>query len=159
MSLDLWLRNGWLQQDEATVAEIQQLLQVVDRDLADAQVVGLSADGRFQHAYDAALQLCMLALRATGYRVRKGQGHHKHGIDSLRYTLGEKWSEPQTTSNDARACVVKLFTSVLASSADKMRMTCCRPRRSYVLTWLIGSKPLMPHWFRRTPNPFRRILT
>jgi hypothetical protein len=93
MSLELWLRNGWLQQDEVSVAEIQQLLQVVDRDLADAQVVGLSADGRFQHAYDAALQLCMLALRATGYRVRKGQGHHKHGIDSLRYTLGEKWSE------------------------------------------------------------------
>ena len=93
MSLEQWLRNGWLQRDDATVAEIQRLLQVVDRDLADAQAAGLSTDGRFQHAYDAALQLCMIALRAAGYRVRKGQGHHKYGIDSLRHTLGEQWSE------------------------------------------------------------------
>ena len=93
MSLQQWLLNGWLRQDETTVAEIQQLFQVVDRDLGDALVTGLSADGCFQHAYDAALQLCMIALRASGYRVRKGQGHHKYGIDSLRYTLGNQWSE------------------------------------------------------------------
>lgn len=93
MSLQQWLLNGWLRQDETTVAEIQQLFQVVDRDLGDALVTGLSADGCFQHAYDAALQLCMIALRASGYRVRKGQGHHKYGIDSLRYTLGNQWAE------------------------------------------------------------------
>ena len=80
MSLEHWLQNGWLSQSEAAVPEIQSLLQVVDRDLADAQTSGLSPHGRFQHAYDAALQLCMLALRACGYRVSKGQGHHKHGI-------------------------------------------------------------------------------
>lgn len=34
MSFEQWLRNGWLQQDETTVAEIQRLLQVADRDLA-----------------------------------------------------------------------------------------------------------------------------
>lgn len=93
MSLQQWLQNGWLQQDETTVAEVQRLLQVVDRDLGDAQATGLSADGRFQHAYDAALQLCMVALRASGYRVPKGAGHHKRGIESLRHTLGEQWAE------------------------------------------------------------------
>lgn len=93
MTLRQWLQNGWLQQDETTVAEIKQLLQVVDRDLGDAQATGLSSDGRFQHAYDAALQLCMIALRASGYRVRKGQGHHKYGIESLRHTLGDQWAE------------------------------------------------------------------
>ena len=46
MSLQQWLQNGWLQRDETTVAEIQQLFQVVDRDLGDALVTGLSADGR-----------------------------------------------------------------------------------------------------------------
>ena len=101
MSLQQWLLNGWLRQDETTVAEIQQLFQVVDRDLGDALVTGLSADGCFQHAYDAALQLCMIALRASGYRVRKGQGHHKYGIDSLRYTLGNQWAE---MSNHIERC-------------------------------------------------------
>ena len=84
MSLEEWLRNAWLQRNEPTVAQIRQLLQVVDRDISDAQAAGLSADGRFQHAYDAALQLCMIALLASGYRVRKGQGHHQHGIDWLQ---------------------------------------------------------------------------
>ncbi len=93
MSLEQWLQNRWLQKFDATVAEIQKLLQVVDRDLSDAQARGLSADGRFQHAYDAALQLCMIALKASGYAVRKGQGHHIHGIDSLRHTLGQQWSD------------------------------------------------------------------
>ncbi len=92
MSLEQWLQNSWLQKHEPTVAEIQHLIQVVDRDISDAQAQGLSADGRFQHAYDATLQLCMIALHASGYQARKGQGHHKYGIDSLRYTLGERWS-------------------------------------------------------------------
>ena len=93
MSLEQWLRNGWLLRFDATVAEIHKLIQVVDRDLSDAQARGLSADGRFQHAYDAALQLCIIALKASGYVVKKGHGHHKYSIDSLRHTLGSQWSE------------------------------------------------------------------
>ena len=93
MSLEQWLRNGWLQRNEPTVAQIHRLLQVVDRDISNAQAVGLDADGKFQHAYTAALQLCVIALLASGYRVRKGEGLHKYGIDSLRYTLGADWSE------------------------------------------------------------------
>jgi hypothetical protein len=89
VSLEQWLQNGWLRQAEASVAEIQSLLEVVDRDLADARTVGLSADGGFQHAYDAALQLCMIALRASGYKVPKGQGQHKRAIDALRLTVGK----------------------------------------------------------------------
>ncbi len=93
MSLEQWLRNTWLQQAEPTVAEIQQLLQVVQRDVSDAQAKGLSVDGRFQHAYNAALQLCMIALLASGYRPAKGASHHKRAIESLRWTLGNKWSD------------------------------------------------------------------
>jgi len=92
MSLEQWFQNGWLQRSDPTVAGIQRLIQVVDRDLHDAQAQGLSADGRFQHAYDAALQLCMIALKASGYAVKKGHSHHKYGIDSLRHTMGNRWS-------------------------------------------------------------------
>ena len=34
----------------------------------------------------------MVALKARGYAVPKGSSHHKRGIDSLRYTLGESWA-------------------------------------------------------------------
>lgn len=89
MSLEQWSRYGWLQPTEPTIARVQQSLQVVDRDISDAQAAGLSTDGRFQHAYDAALQLCIVALLAAGYDVPKGPGRHKRAIDSLRHTLGD----------------------------------------------------------------------
>src|SRR5262249_44374825 len=81
MSLEQWLQNAWLRRADASVAEIQSLLEVVDRNLADAQAVGLSADGGFQHSYGAALQLCMIALRASGYQLPKGQGQYKRAIE------------------------------------------------------------------------------
>ena len=70
MSLEQWWRDDkWLQKAETTVAEIQQLFLVVDRDLRDAAAGGLSPDGKFSHAYDAALQLCVIPLRAEGCRA------------------------------------------------------------------------------------------
>ncbi len=93
MSLDHWLQIGWLQRNETTIAEVAQLRQVIDRDIADASIEELSDDGRFSHAYDAALQLCILALRAEGFKVKKGQGHHKKGIESLPFVLGKDFGE------------------------------------------------------------------
>lgn len=52
MSLQNWLQIGHLINHQATVAEVLSLLGVVDREIADAGVAGLSDDGRFTHAYD-----------------------------------------------------------------------------------------------------------
>jgi hypothetical protein len=91
MSLEQWLRNNWLARHEPTVAEIGQLLAVVRRELADAGLPGLSADAKFMHAYQAALQLCKTALLASGYEVhRESAGHHHHAINSLKFTLGQE---------------------------------------------------------------------
>src|SRR6516225_950701 len=89
MSLQNWLQIGHLTDHEATVAEVRALLGVVDRELADAGVTGLSDDGRFSHAYDAALILCKLALHASGFELQKrAPGHHSLWINSLEFTLG-----------------------------------------------------------------------
>src|SRR5437588_8032848 len=90
MSLQHWLQIGHLINHQATVAEVRSLIGVVDRELADAAVAGLSDDGRFTHAYDAALLLCKLALHASGFEVQKrAPGHHSFWINSLEFTLGE----------------------------------------------------------------------
>lgn len=139
MSLEQWSRNGWLQPADATVAEIQRVLEVVDRDLSDAQAAGLSADGRFKHAYDAALQLCMLALLACGYRVQKGSGHHKRGIDSLRYTLGKEWAE---TADHLERCsrlrgqVMYERIGVVSENDAKDLIDLTRRLRTDVLKWM-----------------------
>ena len=45
------------------------LLRIVDRDLKDASILELSADRRFVTAYNAALRLATIVLRASGYRT------------------------------------------------------------------------------------------
>jgi hypothetical protein len=87
MTLQDWQRSNWLVAHQATPQEIAGLLSVADRELADAQVKGLSVDARFTHAYGAALQCSLAALAAAGYRIAKGVSHHHYALHSLAHTL------------------------------------------------------------------------
>jgi uncharacterized protein (UPF0332 family) len=86
MSLAEWHRFGWLVEHRATAAEIRDLLNVVDRDLADARVSALSSDTRLKLAYNAALQSAAAALSASGYRAAR-EGYHQRVIQTLRFTV------------------------------------------------------------------------
>jgi hypothetical protein len=61
---------------------------LVARDLADAQVAGLSADRRFATAYNAALQTANMAIACAGYRVTAKTGHHKVTVDAITLAVG-----------------------------------------------------------------------
>src|SRR6059058_1167830 len=87
MSLSDWERNGWLTKHQTSPNEIRDLLQVVERDLADSAAKGISADWRMNIAYNAALQAATAALAAAGFRASREQ-HHYRVIQSLRETLG-----------------------------------------------------------------------
>jgi uncharacterized protein (UPF0332 family) len=89
MTLQDWLSEDKLKPHTTSAQEIQNLLRVIDRDIADASIVAVSADRRFATAYNAALQLATVALLASGYRVTAGKGHHYVTISSLRYTMGK----------------------------------------------------------------------
>jgi hypothetical protein len=140
MSLQKWSQSGILTDHQATVAEVRNLLGVVDRELTDASVVGLSNDGRFTHAYDAALLLCKLALHASGFEVRKrAAGHHALWINSLEFTLGQgqkatlihlsKSSKLRHTSLYDRSGAVQ------KQDADDL-LEAARQLRADVLNWL-----------------------
>lgn len=139
MSLEIWLRNGWLKAEETTLAEIQRLFQVVDRELADAGTHDLSPDGKFQHAYVAALQLCMIALRASAYKLPKGSLHHKRGIESLRLTLGKNWSDVvdylEVCSRSRGQAVYESVGVVSTEDATDLLKTALK-LRSDVIKWL-----------------------
>jgi hypothetical protein len=87
MSLSEWERNGWLVKHRTSRHEIRDLLQVVERDLADSAAEGLSADWRMNIAYNAGLQAATAALAAAGYRPSR-DAHHYRVIQSLRETIG-----------------------------------------------------------------------
>ena len=87
MSLQTLLGEGKLRPHRTSAAEISDLLKVVDRDLADAAVGGISADRRFAIAYNAALALATMVLHAAGYRS-VGLGHHATTIQLLPDIIG-----------------------------------------------------------------------
>ena len=62
LSLNDWLKNGWLIEHKTSPQEIEDLFRIVDRDLKDCEVTSLSPDWKFNIAYNAALQCAKAAL-------------------------------------------------------------------------------------------------
>ncbi len=87
MSLEKWAEYGWLKAEPSSVDEIRGLLTIVDRDLKDADVAGVSEDRRFEAAFNAARTCAGIALRASGYRTAVQAGHHMKTIESLELTI------------------------------------------------------------------------
>jgi len=122
------------------------LLQVVDRDISDAQAAGLSPAGRFQHAYDAALQLSIIALLASGYQVPKGPWRHKRAIESLRYTLGEARSETadylERCSRLRHQAMYERIGAVTDQDATDLLDT-AKQVKTAVINWLTANHPAL----------------
>lgn len=87
MSLNDWLKFGWLTEHKTTTEEIRELLGVVERDMVDAELNDLSDDWKLNIAYNAALQAATAALAACGFRAAR-EAHHYRVIQSLRDTIG-----------------------------------------------------------------------
>jgi hypothetical protein len=87
MSLQDWLRNGWLTEHKSSKEEITGLLGIIERDLDTSQMASIPSDWRFAIAYNAALQVATAALAASGYRASR-ESHHYRTIHSLELTVG-----------------------------------------------------------------------
>jgi hypothetical protein len=89
MNLQDWADNGWLRSHKTSLQEIGNLLEIVERDLKDAQETGLSADWRFGIAYNAALKLCTVLMYAEGFRPEKNLAHYRT-LQALPIILGKE---------------------------------------------------------------------
>lgn len=90
MNLTEWIKAGDLQKVEVTESTLKDILRLIERDLKDAQLEGLSEDRRFATAYGAALNLASYVIRTQGYRVTGKIGHHKITFDVAAAILGKK---------------------------------------------------------------------
>jgi len=70
--------------------ELDALRAVIQRDLADAALAGLSEDRRFATAYNAALQTAKMACACAGYRVGAIPGHHAISFECAGLALGKQ---------------------------------------------------------------------
>jgi len=67
--------------------ELDDLRDVIERDLADAAIAALSADRQFATAYNAALQTATMSVACAGYRT-SGMGHHQTTFEVAELALG-----------------------------------------------------------------------
>ena len=68
--------------------ELDGLREVIERDLHDAGVTGLSADRSFATSYNAALQTAKMAIACAGYRVVAKKGHHRVTYGAAEVAMG-----------------------------------------------------------------------
>ena len=143
MTLKQWADNGWLKQHRTSPEEIDNLLSIVHRDLADAQEEGISADWRFGIAYNAALKLCTILLYASGYRAERPLQHYRT-IQVLPLILGKM------RKGDAKyldACRMKRnvveYDYVGGATADDVNelVGFAEDLREDVLRWITNNHP------------------
>jgi len=84
--LDNLVRSGLLKEETGDQKEFDALLASGQKRLADASVKGLSLEGRFTLAYDAAHAFSLAAMRWHGYRPAKRFAV----FQALQHTLGLK---------------------------------------------------------------------
>jgi hypothetical protein len=78
-----------LQAFDATPGGVLRLLASAERNLADASLIELSNDNRFDAAYKTIMQCSMIGLWANGFRTVTSQpGHHQTALQALPKTLG-----------------------------------------------------------------------
>jgi len=127
--------------------QISKIFSVVDRDLEDSKR-NLSSDGQFNIAYNAALQLCAIALLAEGWRADKLNAHYRT-IAALPVILGKKW---QDGSDFLDACRSKrngleydAAGRVSASEAKEVREFAIELRKA-VVEWLGRTHKKLSPW-------------
>lgn len=91
MTLQRWVEHEWLRPHKTSKEEIANLLQIVKRDLEDAEG-DISPDWKFGIAYNAALKLCTVLLYAEGFRPERTLQHYRT-IQALPLILGKERKE------------------------------------------------------------------
>lgn len=137
MSLRQWASNGWLRPHKTSPKEIQDLLAIVKRDLADAEA-DISADWQFGIAYNAALKLCTILMYAAGYQPEKTLQHYRT-LQALPLILG---AERKSDSDYLDACRIKRntveydYTGAATRRDAKELVEFTKALRKDVIAWL-----------------------
>jgi hypothetical protein len=117
---------------------------LVARDLADAQVMGLSADRRFATAYNAALQTANMAIACAGYRVTAKTGHHRVTVDAITLALGtaaSSYADYLETCRRKRNVIDYTRSHVATDSEADEIVRMAREFHALVETWIGATSP------------------
>jgi hypothetical protein len=71
-------------QEPTSKKELDELRAMAAVNLKDAHVGAISAQGRFEFAYNAARLMATIVVRASGYRVVAKTGHHYFTFQAMQ---------------------------------------------------------------------------
>lgn len=122
--------------------EIADLLGVVDRDTAQCQIAGLSPDWQLNIAYNAALQVAMAALAASGYRAPR-EAQHYRVIESLAHTMNvrpQRIAQLQSYRKKRNISDYERAGGVSQQEANEV-VSLANELRNDLMTWLTANHP------------------
>lgn len=136
--------EGRLRAKAADRDEIRTLCASVRRQLANAQIAGLTPDGRLQHAFSAVRQAATIALRAEGYQTR-GRGHHETTFEAL-HAIGAPLSRHVGHCQDLRSKRIDIeYSGDDVSSQEALdALRCAESMVRDVKAWLAMRHPDLP---------------
>lgn len=102
MNLKRFISKGLIFEIKVDKEEIAKLLRIADRDIREAEERSHDTDWQFAIAYNAALQLATVVLRASGYRASTKAGHHWATFTVLPDILGDDYMEIANYFNECR---------------------------------------------------------
>lgn len=123
---------------KSSTEEINNLLEIVERDLKDASAKGLSEDWKFGIAYNAALKLCTILLHKSGYRSEKNLAHYRT-LQALPLILGEKYTADADyldTCRKKRNQTEYDFAGNVSKEEVQELLAFCKELKTDVLSWL-----------------------
>jgi uncharacterized protein (UPF0332 family) len=135
-----------VQKHKTSKQELDNMRELIARDLADAAVTGLSADRRFATAYNAALQAANMVIACAGYRVTSKVGHHRISIASARHTLGpaaDKYSDYFETCRRKRSVIDYTHSHVASETEAKEILEKATQFYQLVEAWIAENHALL----------------
>lgn len=124
-------------------AQVARLLAAAQRNIADAQLQGLSSENRFDAAYKAIMQMAMVALNANGYRTLTSKpGHHQTALQTLPLTVG--LAQPKVIVLDAlrkQRNLADYSGELVPDSAAAECLASAQELLAHLGAWLAANKP------------------
>ena len=144
MSWTQLLANKDAQKHTTSKPELDNMRELIARDLADAALAGLSADRRFATAYNAALQAANMAIACAGYRITARIGHHKLSLECATLALGksaESLTDYFETCRRKRNQIDYTLSHVATEAEAKEIVTKATEFHALVETWISKNHP------------------
>ena len=120
MTLENLIGKG-LDSEPANRVEIKRLLDKIVTKLADAEVESISLETRFDIAYEALLQIGLVALRSHHLRPNSRGGHHAIALQSLPLTIGYPREKVRLLDEFRKQRAAGLYDGSFSPSESELR--------------------------------------